>query len=138
MGETEETELVFVYGTLKRDFNNSQIMDNNKANFISEVETIQKYCMFDLGNGFPYLQDNKNTNGMGDIIQGELWKVPKSKIKDLDYFEGVPTLYKKGKISVKLENIVWNDVNVYFITDELTQEEINSLDKIKKFNEWVE
>lgn len=131
--DAEDTELFFIYGTLKRGMRNNCIMKDASAEFISKVKTSKKYSMFDLGHGFPYLQDNPRS-----VIHGELWKVRKSEIKKLDYFEGVPELYKKGKISVELESTVWDDVNTYFITDELTQEEINSLDDFQKFNEYME
>jgi gamma-glutamylcyclotransferase (GGCT)/AIG2-like uncharacterized protein YtfP len=121
------TEIFFVYGTLKRRMKNHGIIEKLKGKFISEAISTYKFPMFDLGNPFPYLQ---NTKGKGKIINGELFEIPKNKIKDLDYFEGVPDLYKKGTIEVN-----GNKVNCYFITDELTEEELS---EIKTFNEWVE
>jgi len=122
----------FVYGTLKRTMKNSHIMRRVKAEYVADVETIKPYPMFDLGNGFPYVQDNP---GKGLILQGELFVVEEEHEKFLDRFEGVPTLYKKGKIDVELENLQYLDVDCYFISDELTDDELN---EVNLFEEWTE
>lgn len=122
----------FVYGTLKLGMKNSHIMNHVKASFVAHVETVEKYPMFDLGNGFPYVQDNP---GKGLILQGQLFSVHQKYEKDLDRFEGVPSLYKKGTINVEVENLLYEDINCYFISDELTDDELNEVDL---FEEWRE
>jgi len=124
--------LVFVYGTLKKNMRNHHVMEKIFAEFVSPAETIEKYPMFDLGNGFPYLQDNPK---YGLIIQGELYHINKITEKQLDHFEGVPQLYKKGLIDVEFENMKYENVNCYFIADELTDDDLNDVDL---FEEWVE
>jgi len=125
-------ELYFVYGTLKKGMRNHTVLQRCNAELIAEVETIEKYPMFDLGNGFPFLQ---NKVGVGSIIQGELYKINSRYRKLLDEFEGVPTLYKKGVLTVEIENIKYSNVNCYFITDELSDEELNQVDL---FDNWEE
>ena len=122
----------FVYGTLKSKMKNHHILRKLRATYIADVETTSKYPMFDLGNGFPFLQDNK---GNGLIIQGELYSISSDQEKALDRFEGVPTLYKKGSIEVEVKNLKYSDVNCYFISDELTNDELNEVDL---FEDWTE
>jgi len=122
----------FIYGTLKKGMRNNSVMKRLNGKYICDAETTEKYPMFDLGNGFPYIQD---LAGTGEIIQGEVWELKEKAIKDLDYFEGVPTLYKKGKISVEFENLLYPDLNCYFITDELTSDELK---EVELFDNWTE
>ena len=122
--------LYFIYGTLKKGKRNDHIMKQVKGEFICPVETVKPYPMFDLGNGFPFLQDSIH---FGKIIQGELYLVDEKYDKKLDYFEGVPSLYKRGTITVEFEDNVYDDINCYFITDELTNGELEQVDFI---NEW--
>jgi len=105
-------ELFFIYGTLKTNEYNNYVMTNNQCIFLEECQTIEEYPMVILKEPFPYLIDNK---GIGKKVKGELYLVPKENIDNLDYFEGVPTLYKKGKIKV-LTSISQSEkeVNVYF------------------------
>jgi len=121
-------ELFFVYGTLKKGMNNHSVLKRLKATFISPVETIEKYPMFKLREPFPYLQDEK---GKGKIIQGELWELDEDCISALDSFEGVPFLYKKGKIAVEFENDVFEEINVYFKAEEIPLNEIDLIDEWK-------
>jgi len=127
-----EEELYFVYGTLKKGMKNHGVLERLKPTFIYPVETIEKYPMFDLGNGFPYIQDTKGT---GLIIQGELYSMKVKHRDTLDYFEGVPSLYKRGKVNVEIENKIYKDVNCYFISDELDKYE---LQQVQFFDEWTE
>jgi len=121
--------MVFVYGTLKQGMRNHSVIERIKGEFQFPAETIGLYPMFDLGNGFPYLQD---VVGTGYIIQGEIYKIPTENMKTLDYFEGVPDLYKKGMIEVEFEgNVI--EANCYFISNELDE---NELQDVKLFSNW--
>ena len=122
----------FVYGTLKKGMKNSHIMEKVQAEFISECSTIEKYPMFDLGDGFPYVQDK---HGSGMKIYGELYNVDKKYESSLDYFEGVPILYKKGIIGVEYEGVKYSDINCYFIANELKDEELTD---VELFDNWME
>jgi len=122
---------IFVYGTLKSDCRNNDIMKKVEGEFLFPCSTTKPFPMFDLGNGFPFLQ---NKSGYGNIIEGELWKVPNSASEVLNEFEGVPTLYKNGSIEVEFENKVIS-AYCYFITDELNEEELKDVELL---SEWVE
>lgn len=123
---------IFVYGTLKQGMKNHHILNRMKAIYIAEVETTKTFPMFDLGNSFPYLQDKP---GIGSIIQGQLFMIDDEYEKDLDYFEGVPTLYKKGKIDIEVENLKYSDINCYFISDELSDDELNAVDFLEDWQD---
>lgn len=105
--------IVFVYGTLKKGCSNhtileSMVIEREPIN----VVTISKYPMFKASNNyFPYLV---NKPGEGDYIKGELYEIYDKHEEKLDYFEGVPELYKKGKIDVTDGQTVYKDVNVYY------------------------
>jgi gamma-glutamylcyclotransferase (GGCT)/AIG2-like uncharacterized protein YtfP len=76
--------------------------------------------LFDIGDGFPYLQKAINK---GEYVIGELWELPEDSISTLDDFEGVPFLYKRSKI-----NIVFNDeiieVSTYLKSKYIDEDEI--------------
>ena len=119
-------ELFFIYGTLKKGHRNHHMFDRF-AKFQGDVQTIFKYPMFDIGDGFPYLQNNV---GEGNIILGELYQIDKRFHSKIDYFEAVPTLYKRGEIKVLTEDNEILKVNVYFKSKELLIEDLNLM------NEW--
>ena len=90
------TNLVFVYGTLKKGFGNHRLL--TKAKFIANA-CIFDGKMLDLG-AFPALVE-------GDMdIEGELYEVDKATFAALDRLEGHPTFYKRKR------------VEAYFSTDE--------------------
>ncbi len=120
--------LIFVYGTLKSGCKNSSVLTSLPSTFINPAETILPYPMFDLGDGFPYLQDNP---GEGKSISGEVWDVPEHEMCHLDRFEGVPTLYKKGTIDVYLNSETEN-VACYFKAKEVPLHNIEMMDN------WIE
>jgi len=95
---------LFVYGSLKKCFVNNKILEECGAIYSSDAITKYKYPMYksdSMMEYFPYLE---NTPGIGKNIYGEVWLFPHKKIEILDYFEGVPDLYEKGKIEVICEN----------------------------------
>jgi len=125
------TSLYFVYGTLKKDMRNHSVLKKINANFLAQCKTADNYPMFDLGNGFPYLQEEP---GNGNIIHGELFEIDNKFEKHLDDFEGVPELYYRGTITIiyNKQNIL---VNCYFITDSLSNEELNQTEML---DNWID
>ncbi len=115
MIDVDTSNLFFIYGTLKRSGNNHQIIEKF-AHFRGEAQTVFKYPMYDIGDGFPFLQNNRNN---GNLIIGELYEIPEKYHKIVDYFEGVPTLYKKGTIEVLTKEVETYIVNVYFASNEI-------------------
>jgi gamma-glutamylcyclotransferase (GGCT)/AIG2-like uncharacterized protein YtfP len=126
-------ELLFIYGTLKNDFENNYILKNINAKFICNVSTSLKYPLFQLNQNFPYLQ---NTSGLGHFVKGELWEVEKIYINELDYFEGTPTLYYRDKIEVfDIDNKLFN-AHSYFKTDILSNEILSSIELIEEWKNY--
>ena len=121
--------LIFVYGTLKRGMSNHHVLEALAATYISSDITIEKYPMFDLGHGYPYLQDTK---GIGNRIEGEIYELDSSNLRTIDEFECSPTLYHRGKVTVMLDREPV-EVSAYFKTKELTTEQLFN---IPLFNSW--
>jgi len=118
--------LFFIYGTLKRSGNNHHMIEKF-AHFRGEAQTLFKYPMYDIGDGFPYLQNSRNN---GNLVIGELYEIPEKYHKQLDHFEGVPKLYKKGLIEVLTKDAETHIVNAYFVSNEI---DFTQLELIK---EW--
>ena len=119
---------IFVYGTLKRGFKNNSVLTGLNSTYIKPAETIKPYPMFDLGDGFPYLQDEP---GKGKSITGEIWDIEDKDMVHLDRFEGVPTLYKKGTIEVYINGEI-ERVACYFKAKEIPLCNLEMLDT------WIE
>lgn len=111
---------VFIYGTLKSGFRNNDKILFLKGKKLGQCKTVDKMNLFDIGDGFPYLQKAINK---GEYVIGELWELPEDSISTLDDFEGVPFLYKRSKI-----NIVFNDeiieVSTYLKSKYIDEDEI--------------
>lgn len=72
---------LFVYGTLKRGYRNSSLMNEHYVTFLKEVRTVPEFRLIDFGS-FPGL-----TTG-NKAIEGELYHVDSWYIDCLDRFEG--------------------------------------------------
>jgi len=95
----EETfdELLFVYGSLKKGFDNHNLLDKY-AKRLGKAHTVKKFAMFEdsFGN-YPYIIDAPHTK-----IQGELYKITRAELmKKIDEFEGAPDYYARKRIEVK-------------------------------------
>ena len=123
---------IFVYGTLKSGMKNHNALLNLDATYTASGHTLPRYPMFGLGAGFPYLQD---TQGVGEHVQGELWVIPPGTEHCLDEFEGVPTPYKKGLINVIVGHNEYSDIRCYFVTDELSPQELTAIDLLTNWTE---
>ncbi len=91
--------LLFVYGTLKSDKSRGDLLKD-----CGEPKIGKGRGHFELfqGKGYPYpcllLSEERNT------IDGEIYNVSEEKIKELDYIEGHPFLFKR----IKIDNFVFN------------------------------
>ena len=83
---------LFVYGTLKKGFCNSYLL--NGQEFIKEASTDNDYKMVDFKGMYPYLF---NEDG-GFKIKGEIYKVSDNCLDELDRFEGAPDFYYRDTI----------------------------------------
>jgi len=118
--------LFFIYCTLKQDSHNHLILNEISAKYIGDCSTVEKYPLYTAGDPFPYLSNDK---GLGKIVEGELYSIMDSKIERLDKFESVPSLYVKGKITVKIEGKIYEDVNVYFDARNISYKKVNFLER---------
>jgi gamma-glutamylcyclotransferase (GGCT)/AIG2-like uncharacterized protein YtfP len=122
--------LIFVYGTLKSECCNNGILKNITKDEPIHVETVKKFPMYKSDSYYPYLE---NQPGIGYKIIGEMYDIDPMWEETLDNFEGVPTLYKKGKLDVEFENTIYN-VHVYFKAEETKLDEL--VDPL--IDEWEE
>ena len=95
-----EDNLVAVYGTLKKGYNNyNSYLTSSK--FVGKGETKDKYPL--VISGLPYLIENK---GQGHNVEVDVFKVSSSVLRDLDRLEGHPTWYRRKQIEVKVNGKV--------------------------------
>lgn len=95
--EAVSTNLLFVYGTLKRDGRNHRLMLDNGCEFMTEVRTREKFPL--TISGIPFLHKEPGT---GHHVRGELFAVTtKEAWQKLDRLEGCPHLYKRQLVSVE-------------------------------------
>jgi gamma-glutamylcyclotransferase (GGCT)/AIG2-like uncharacterized protein YtfP len=95
--EESFSELLFVYGSLKKGFDNHDLL-SKYAKRLGKAHTVKKFAMFEdsFGN-YPYLVDAPFAK-----IKGELYQITRAElIKRIDEFEGVPDYYVRKKIEVK-------------------------------------
>ncbi len=89
----KESQLVAVYGSLKRGFGNYHCMERANGEFVSTAKTEDANFIME-GSGFPYVV--RNNSEMGGKVAVELFKVNKAGVlNDLDSLEGHPTFYKR-------------------------------------------
>jgi len=91
------SELLFVYGSLKKGFDNHNLL-SKYAKRLGRALTIKKFGMFEdsFGN-YPYLVPITHSR-----IHGELYEITRRELMDrIDEFEGAPEYYERKKIEVK-------------------------------------
>jgi len=115
-------QLLFVYGSLKRGFENERLMFHAKS--LGKAKTINKYpLIINTKLRYPFLLNHEN---VGHNVIGELYEVTMSRISELDSFEGKE--YIRSKILV-LKNIIHHpkkkgieeivEANVYFYKEDI-------------------
>ena len=95
--EEEFSEILFVYGSLKKGFDNNNII-KKYAKRLGKATTSRKLGMFEdsFGN-YPFLTYEPHLK-----IDGELWEIHRKDLLDrIDEFEGAPDYYQRVKINVK-------------------------------------
>lgn len=86
------SELIFVYGTLKRGFGNNRIIADQ--NYLGLGETVAStFQMYSLG-GFPGVVRGSKT------IRGELFEVDEEAFARCDRLEGHPYFYRREQVEV--------------------------------------
>ena len=95
--EESFSELLFVYGSLKKGFDNHNLL-NKYAKRLGKAHTVKKFSMFEdsFGN-YPYIVDVPHSK-----IKGELYQINRAELMQrIDEFEGAPDYYERKKIEVK-------------------------------------
>ena len=138
--DAENTFLLFVYGTLKRDFQwNQKYLHQRQdsttvvpyARFVATAITKQMHLLSVGDCGVPYLSllspDEAGTvDGCGCVV-GELWEVSEDCLRNLDDYEGVSKgYYRRDAIDVCLtgQGLLSNPLrraNVYHLVTPLRQ-----------------
>jgi len=86
-------ETVFVYGTLKRGHGNNRLLKDSK--YIGTGLTKNRFVMYE--DGIPYVSKGFSLTN----ISGELYKVSRATLDNLDTLEGHPIWYKREKTIIK-------------------------------------
>ena len=108
---------VFVYGTLKRGFDNHQILAKSK--FIGKAKTLHSYPMICKYPSFPYLID---AEGEGFCVEGEAYEATYRTMLRLDELEGYPEHYTRREIEVVSEDEAVIKATAYFLAEKIKYE----------------
>lgn len=120
---------LFVYGSLKRGFENEHMLD--RAKYISKATTVRKFAMYtSKGGEYPYLLKDKPLNN----IEGEIYKIArKDLLKKIDIFEGSPDYYTRESIEVKSRSFDTNKrAFTYFYVNKKDYKKKQPITKWKK------
>lgn len=115
---------LFVYGTLKRGFNNNTLLTNQQ--FVGTAKTVKSMIMED--RGIPFIYDYKkaykgNKLYEGSPILGELWNVSEDALKRIDGLEGHPDWYTRRLTQVVLDD--WKTYAwLYYMTPKHTKDNL--------------
>ena len=105
MNADPDHTLLFVYGTLKRDYSNHALLTS--ALFVGEAATTEMYGFY-LGPDeyapgepkIPFLLAKPKVGDSAVHVRGEVWEVDSSTLAQLDELEGHPDWYQRKKITV--------------------------------------
>lgn len=101
---------VFVYGTLKRGFNNHGALGVNyrppQGKFVAEAVTTDPFAMLDCG--FPVLARGHDPMA---FVHGEIYQVTDEILGRLDQLEGNGRMYERERVVVQTDTgehvVVW-------------------------------
>ena len=125
--DIDEKNILFVYGSLKRGFDNHNILLQD-SRYLGKAITVDKFGMFqDTFGNYPYLISVPIMQ-----IYGELYEIKSTALwKKLDEFEGVPDYYDRKRITVRLDGDIY-DSFVYI------QPHTNVPKDKKPINNWIQ
>eukprot|EP01084_Bolivina_argentea_P310158 536633_1 len=96
--------VLFVYGTLKRNFHWNHKFMSRGSKFIGKSKTVDKFLLIMGDCNVPYVLDiesDRKENEMGKNILGELWHIDYETLIGLDDYEGCNKgHYKRKKIDI--------------------------------------
>jgi len=117
---------LFVYGTLKKGFENHHFLDG--AKFLGVATTKEKYPMVNIVKAYPYLINQK---GKGKIIKGEAYIIDEQILKRVDILEGYPEHYDRDEIML----IVGDEEHkafTYFVNQKIDFSKLELLEEFEK------
>ena len=83
---------MFVYGTLKKNFPNSYLLQS--AQYLGEGRTRDKYALY--VQGIPYVLKSEQRY----CIHGELYNIDDKTLRRLDKLEGHPDWYYREQVAI--------------------------------------
>lgn len=118
---SDQKQLVFVYGTLKRGHvNNFYLRDDADATFLGTGVTKRAFVVCP-GPSYPRLADPVECHRLAaakkGFVEGELYAVGGNTLTALDRLEGVPHLYRRQRTEVVKDDGSTIEAFVYIIQD---------------------
>lgn len=117
--------LVFVYGTLKRPYGNSRLLETSSS-LVGEAVTVEKFLLVNCG--FPYMIPEHMLTGprraLTARVAGQVWEVQdEATMASLDRLEGVGYgHYKHQVVQVCVEGQFWASAQAYVPCDDDVQD----------------
>jgi gamma-glutamylcyclotransferase (GGCT)/AIG2-like uncharacterized protein YtfP len=98
---------LFVYGSLKRDGRHHDELRAAGAMFLGEATTVSGYRLEALDATEEYVALVPAGGTGSDVVHGELFEVPESRLPALDAFEG--DAYTRGTVKVQRQAALVNE-----------------------------
>ena len=97
------SELVFVYGTLRRGCSNARFLAN--ADFVDYGSTVDPFALYvDRDSGLPYVVE-----GGSAVVEGELYRVSSALLLGpLDELEEHPDVYRRNLVQVVVNGVEYD------------------------------
>ena len=89
-----DKQVLFVYGSLMREMPNHSTLGED-GRFLSPALTKPGFALVDLG---PYPGAVRAGDGS---LEGEIYSVSRTKLAQLDAFEGVPNFYRRVRVELE-------------------------------------
>lgn len=101
----QQSEMLFVYGTLKKGFqwNQKYLSSRVGGSFVGTAASREKLSLVVGECGVPYVLGDITDDPSAEYIKGELWWVTPECLKNLDAYEGISKgYYSRQSIEVSL------------------------------------
>ena len=92
---------IFVYGTLKKDYHNHYIIENETYIGKGTLKKENRFKMVSMG-AFPAIVPA--TVGEAKDIEGEIWDICENGFKKVDLLEGFPVFYWRDQFNIDAED----------------------------------
>ncbi|NBK99012.1 MAG: gamma-glutamylcyclotransferase [Erysipelotrichia bacterium] len=117
---------LFVYGTLKKGFENHHFLDG--AKFLGVATTKEKYPMVNIVKAYPYLI---NAKGKGKFVKGEAYVISEQILSRLDLLEGYPEHYDRANITLLVGDTTLEAIT-YFVNQKIDLSKYELLEEFVK------